>query len=172
MHAGRVAFHRRECEHTVPDGKGEAMKRGLVGSWVVLLAACGLAAALAGCSRTPPEQQLRQQLAAMQAALEQRDAGAFIDGVSDDFVGNGGMDRAALQQAIRLQVLANADIGVTLGPAEVEVRGDRATVRFSAIATGGSGRFMPERAQAWDLTSAWRDEGGEWRLYYAQWQAK
>ena len=71
---------------------------------------------------------------------------------------------------MRAQVLANSSIGLTLGPAEVEIVGDRATVRFSAVVTGGSGRFLPERAQAWEVTSGWRDEGGDWRLYCAQWK--
>ena len=69
-------------------------------------------------------------------------------------------------------MLANARIGVLLGPADVEVKGDRATVRFSAVATGGAGRFVPGRAQAWNVTSSWRDEDGEWRLRYAEWTPK
>ena len=148
------------------------MKRGLGLSRIVVLAAIGLAMASIGCSRTTPEQRLREQLSGMQAALEQRQAGTFMEGVADDFGGNGGMDRAALQQIVRAQVLANASIGVTVGPVEMDVQGDRATVRFSALATGGGGRFMPDRAQAWNVTSGWRDEGGEWRLYYAEWQPK
>ena len=124
---------------------------------------------LGACSRSPPEQRLREQLATMQAALEQGRAGDFMYAVTDDFAGNSGMDRAALQQVVRAQVLANARIGLTLGPAEVEIVGDRATARFSAMATGGSGRFLPEQAQAWEVTSGWREEDGDWRLYYAQW---
>jgi len=137
---------------------------------LVWLAVCVLV--LAGCSRTPPEQRLREQLAAMRSALEERRAGDFMDGVAAEFAGNEGIDRAALQQAVRAQVLANASIGLTLGPAEVEIVGDRATVRFGAVATGGSGRFLPERAQAWEVTSGWREEGGEWKLYYAEWKPR
>ncbi len=138
------------------------------------MVAAGMVAVLAltaGCSREPPEQRLRERISTMQAALEERSASAFMDGVADDFTGPGGMDRAALQQVVRAQVLANASIGVTLGPAEVELQGPRATVRFSALATGGN-RFLPERAQAWEVTSAWRDEDGGWRLYYAEWKPK
>ncbi len=124
---------------------------------------------VAGCSRTPPEQRLREQIASMQQALEQRRPADFMDGVAADFGGNAGVDRAALQQVVRAQMLANARIGVTVGPADVEIRGDRATVKFSAVATGGSGRFMPDSAQAWDVTSGWREEDGQWRLYYAEW---
>ena len=125
-----------------------------------------------GCSRSPPEQRLREQLGRMQAALEQRQPRDFMEGVAADFAGNGGMDRAALQQAVRAQVLVNADIGLTLGPAQVELQGDRATVRFSAVASGGSGRWVPDRVQAWEIVSGWREEDGQWRLYYAEWTPK
>ncbi|MBB6065100.1 nuclear transport factor 2 family protein [Pseudoxanthomonas broegbernensis] len=134
--------------------------------------ATAVALLAAACSRTPPEQRLRERISQMQAALEGRGAAAFMDGVAEDFSGNGGMDRAALQQVVRMQVLANASIGLTLGPADVQLQGDRATVRFSAMSTGGSGRFLPERAGAWEITSGWRDEGGQWRLYYAQWKPR
>lgn len=150
------------------------MRRGIGSPRAVFLAACVLAVTCmsTGCSRTPPEQRLREQMAEMQVALEERRAGAFMDGVAEDFGGNGGMDRAALQQIVRAQVLANASIGLTVGPADVQVQGERATVRFSAMSTGGSGRFLPDRAQAWEVTSGWRDEGGTWRLYYAEWKPK
>lgn len=131
-----------------------------------------LVAMVAACSRTPPEQRLREQLAAMQAALEAREPRTFMEGVADDFSGNGGMDRAALQQVVRAQVLANASIGVTLGPAEVELQGERATVRFSVLSTAGSGRLLPDRAGAWEVTTGWRDEDGQWRLYYADWKRR
>lgn len=146
------------------------MKRGNRRGVGGLVAACMLVSLLVvACGRTPPEQRLREQLSSMQQALEQRRAGDFMDGVAADFGGEQGMDRAALQQAVRAQVLANANIGLTLGPAQVEMHGDRATVTFSAMATGGSGRFLPDSAQAWDVTTAWRDQDGQWRLYYAQW---
>ncbi|HET6397106.1 MAG TPA: hypothetical protein VFF91_09745 [Pseudoxanthomonas sp.] len=136
---------------------------------VGLLAAATL---LAGCGRTPPEQRLRAQLESMQEALEGRRADDFMDGVAADFSGNGGIDRAALQQVVRMQVLANERIGLTLGPAEVRMQGDRATVRFAAMTTGGGGRLLPDRAGAWEVTSGWRDEDGQWRLYYAEWKRR
>ena len=112
-------------------------------------------------------------MAEMQQALEQRQAGPFMAGVAQDFAGNGGMDRAALQQVVRVQVLAHTDIGLTLvGAPEVQVQGGHATVRFTVVATGGSGRVMPDQVRAWDVTSGWRDEDGQWRLNYAEWRSK
>lgn len=147
-------------------GQGQGAGRRRV---VAAVALAALMLVLAACSRMAPEQRLRGQLSAMQAALEERRAGDFMAGVAADFAGNDGIDHAALQQVVRAQVLANARIGLTLGPAQVEMAGDRATVRFSAMATGGSGRFLPEHAQAWEVATGWRDEGGHWRLYYAEW---
>lgn len=150
--------------------KAKQMRGYRISRTALLAGGLTMAWLLSGCLRTPPEQRLREQMASMQQALEQRQSAAFMEGVAEDFGGNGGMDRAALQQVVRAQVLVNADIGLTLGPAEVQLQGDRATVRFSAVATGGSGRFVPDHAQAWDVTSGWRDEDGHWRLYYAEWK--
>jgi len=141
------------------------------GAWATLLLAALLVLG-ASCSRTPPEQRLREQVSAMQAALEARDARAFMDGVGEEFVGNGGMDRAALQQVIRTQVLADMRIGITLTPTEVALHGDRATVRFTAMTTGGSGRFVPDRGQVYEVTSGWQDVDGQWRLYSAEWKPR
>jgi hypothetical protein len=79
------------------------------------------------------------------------------------------MDRKQLQQMLTLIALRNADIGVTIGPVEVEVIGERATAKFTLGASGGSGRFLPDRAQVYDVTTGWRLEGGEWMLISAEW---
>lgn len=126
---------------------------------------------LAGCAQAPAEERLRERIAGMQAAIEARDVSAFMDGVADDFIGtgHGDIDRAALQQLVRLQVMRNAAIGATLGPVEVQLQGERAIVEFKAVLTGGSGGMLPERAQGYAIRSGWRDEHGEWRVYSAEW---
>ncbi len=137
-----------------------------------LVLAALLLALLAGCARSDPETRLRADFQLLQSALDERRAGAFMDGISADFAGNQGLDRAALHNMLRLQMLGRASSSVTTGPLEVSLQGDTATVRFTAIATGGSGRFMPDSGNVYDVTTGWRDEGGNWRVYYAQWQPK
>ena len=80
------------------------------------------------------------------------------------------MDRVALHNLLRMQFLANASVGVTTGPVTIELHDDKATVRFSVVLTGGNGRVMPDRAQSYTVTSGWRLEGDQWRVYYAQWE--
>jgi ketosteroid isomerase-like protein len=124
---------------------------------------------LGGCSRVDPEARLRAEIASMQQAVQSRQPGEVMDRVTADFSGNGGMDREALHNLLRVQFLANADVGATIGPLEVALQGDHATVRFSALLTGGSGRWLPDQAGAYQVTTGWRLDGGSWKLYTAQW---
>lgn len=129
--------------------------------------------AIACCHRTPDEQRIRDAVVAMQAALEARDPRSFIDHVSADFIGNDGqVDRDGLHNLLRAQVLRNESIGVTLGPIDVELQGDRATVHATATFTGGSGGWLPERGSIYSITSGWKREGPDWKCYNANWQQK
>ena len=128
-------------------------------------------APLSACRRDTPEAALRAQLEDMQAAATERRVGDFMDGVASDFTGNTGMDRAALHNLMRIQLLRKSDIGVTTGPVQVEIKGDTAVVRVNAVLTGGSGDLLPDSAQVYAITSGWRLKAGQWRVYYAQWQS-
>jgi hypothetical protein len=127
---------------------------------------------LGGCSREPAEVRLRDTIDRMQAAAIERRPADFIQHVADDFVGSGGMDRAALHNLVRVQLLRNASIGATLGPLETKLQEGRAEVRFTLVLTGGSGGLLPERAQGYAVTSGWREVDGEWQLFLAEWQPK
>ncbi len=126
-------------------------------------------ALLAGCSRSDPEAALRARVSALQEAVQSRQTGKVMDEVANDFAGNAGMDRTDLHNLLRAQFLARSDVGATVGPLEVVIQGDHATVRFTALLTGGNGRWMPEQAGGYQVTTGWRMEGGDWKLYTAQW---
>lgn len=134
-------------------------------------AAMLLMAGLAGCGREAPEAQLRQRFDAMQQAVEDKRVGDFMEGIGTDFTGPEGMDRAALHNLVRARTFANARVGATTGPLEVRVEGDNATVSFHVLLTGSSGRLLPEEARTYNVTTAWRREEGDWRIYHAQWDA-
>lgn len=108
----------------------------------------------------------------MQEAVSQRDTRSFMQGVSDDFAGNRAIDRAALQQMLRARMLANSGIRVVAGPLDVQVDGGNARVKLQVVLSGGNGRFALDRASAWEIDSAWREEDGRWRVYYAWWEQK
>ncbi len=125
---------------------------------------------VAGCRRAPPEQRLRERISQMQEALETRRPADFIVGVAEDFSGEGGLDRDGLRNFLRVQMLRHQAIGVNIGPIEVELHGDRATVKFVAVATGGSGGLIPESARPWSVRSGWRDGPDGWQVIQADWR--
>lgn len=125
---------------------------------------------VSGCSRSPPEQRLRERIADMQQALEARKPADFVAGIAEDFGSENGMDRDGIRNLLRVQMLRNAAIGATLGPLDVSLHGDRATVKFSAVLTGGRGGLLPDSARPWGVTSAWRDGADGWQLIHASWE--
>lgn len=126
---------------------------------------------LAACSRSSDEQQLRDAMATMQQAIEDRKPSDFMDYVADDFSApDASMDRRKIHDFLRLQVLRNQRIGVTSATREIRIDGNRATVTTTATFTGSGGGWMPERGSIYTLTSGWRKDGGEWKLIQATWQ--
>lgn len=129
---------------------------------------CGLLA-VAGCSRPPPEEALRETMAELQRAIQARDAGAIRRHLAEDFVGPGGMDRDDARRTAALYLMGHQSIGVVIGPLDLELQDAHASVRFSAAFTGGSGRLLPDSASVYQVETGWRLEDGEWRMTSARW---
>jgi len=132
-----------------------------------LLGCCMLCA----CSREPPEQALRNTIAGMQASAEAQDADALFAPVADDFAGSEGMDRKAFRRYVTLVGFRNRKVGVRLGPLDVKLFDQRASVSFTAALSGGAG-WLPEQVQVYDVETGWRLDGNEWQLISARWKPK
>ena len=125
---------------------------------------------VAGCGKDDPEQAVRLQVEAMQAAIDARDAGDVEDLLARDFVGNDGMDRRAIRQLAAGVFLRHREVAAKVGPVSVELRGESdAIARFSVLATGGSGGFLPQSGQVYQVETGWRLVDGEWKLLSANW---
>jgi hypothetical protein len=135
--------------------------------WLLLL----LAAVLAACARTPPEEKLRVTVAGLQAAIEKHDGSAVNEVLADDFIGPEGLNRDGARRMAQAMFLRYRDVGVTLGPLDVEVRQEHATVRFTAALTGGAG-VLPDSGQVYDVETGWRMEDDDWRLVNASWKSR
>lgn len=134
-----------------------------------LMIALLFAVTVLACARPDPEVRLRKSLDAMQSAIEARDVGAIDDLLANDFIGPEAMDRDAARRLAQLSFLRYRDVGVRLGPPDISITGDRATVDFTAALTGGSGAVLPDSADIRQVRTAWREEGGEWTLISAEW---
>jgi hypothetical protein len=137
---------------------------------VSLLFAMLALTALTGCRRAPDESRIRNAIVAAAAAAQSAVAKDVVAPLSDDFEGNRGeLDRRTLANLVRIISLRGERIGVTMGPIAIERRGERMVATFSVTLTSGS-RLLPDRMGLYQVESAWRKEGDEWRCYSASWK--
>jgi ketosteroid isomerase-like protein len=138
-----------------------------------ILQSAVLALMLVACSRTPPEESLRRTIGQMQAAIEKRDAVTLADGLAEDFIGPDGMDRKGAQRLAQLVFFRNQEVGVTLGPLDIQLQEGGATVACTAALTGGgNASLLPSSGQVYDVTMQWRQDGDDWELVNAEWSPK
>jgi hypothetical protein len=133
-----------------------------------------LAAVLAACAGSTPEQRLRETVGSLQHAVEAREARSVGALLADDFVGPRGLDRDGAIGMARVAFLRHRRVGVAIvGPLDVRMLPPgHATVRFSAALTGGSGGLLPDSARLYDVETGWRLEGGDWHLASATWEPR
>lgn len=135
---------------------------------VLVLSALCVAAA---CHRAPDAQQVVDAIDRAAAAVRANDVAGVLAITSDDFIGNqGAMDRDGLRRFLVLRMLRHDRTGVVLGPVTTEHNGDRIVAKFSLILSGGKpGDLLPADTTLYDMTTAWRHDGGHWRCYNATW---
>ena len=144
-------------------------------AWSKAAAAVLVVVALfAACRRAGPEQQLRQDIAQVQAGVQARDLSSLRSALADDFVGPEGMDRNAAVRLAQVMYLQNQRINAVFGPLQVTLlpsvaNPDHATVEFSAALTGGSGGALPDTARLYQVRTGWRLQDGDWRMTSADW---
>ena len=131
-------------------------------------------ATFAACRRTEPEQQLREDVAQLQAGVQARDLSSIRKSLADDFAGPDGMDRNAAVRFAQLMYLQNQRISTVFGPLQVTLspsaaNPDHATVTFSAALTGGSRGALPDTARLYQVRTGWRLQDGDWRVTSADW---
>jgi hypothetical protein len=136
---------------------------------VLWMTACILL--LAGCARPPPEERLRETVGGLQAAIEERNVSALDEVLARDFIGPGGLDHSGARRMAQAMFLRYRDVGVSVGPLDVEVQEQHATVSFTAALTGGAG-MLPDSGQVYDVETGWRLQDGEWQLVNANWKPR
>lgn len=136
-----------------------------------LAATFAVMALLAGCQRTPAEQQVRDAIGHAVAAARANEPRGVLAVVADDFTGNAGeLDRTTLRQFLAARALRQDRTGVLVGPITFERRGERLVATFNLVLTGGrAGDLLPADSAIYRMTTAWRREHGKWVCYNAAW---
>jgi hypothetical protein len=126
---------------------------------------------LAGCApEGTVEEQIEANIAAMEAAGEAGERGAFMDHVADGFEAQEGrMTRDDFRRFLFLQFNQQRRIRAQLFPITVEAQGPNlAEASFNVLVTGGAG-LIPDEGQLFSVQTAWVLEGGDWLLWRADW---
>lgn len=127
---------------------------------------------VASCGRPgDDETRLRERLASMEAALEEGRVGDFMDAVAEDFTSaRGELDQRTLGMLIRRERLARQSISIQRSNLALEMHeAGRASLRFHALAAGGSG-WLPSEGRLWAIDTGWRLDEDEWMLVSADWR--
>ena len=128
----------------------------------------------AACRRTAPEQQLRQDVAKLQAGIQVREIGPIRVALADDFIGPEGMDRSAAIRLAQVMYLQNQRISAVFGPLQLTLlpsvaNPNHATVAFSVALSGGSAGALPDSARLYQVRTGWRLKDGDWQMTSADW---
>ena len=133
-----------------------------------------LAFALGGC-RSQPDPALAL-VDALRTSAEDRDAQTIADRLSDDFKGNGSVDKAEATATLRRYFAAYESVRLTVYDVTVTRRtetevdlGFRAEFNGAARRIGGLDGFLPPSAvERFDLRLARR--GSDWKVIAAEWR--
>ncbi len=126
---------------------------------------------LTACARPAAEEQIRTQLQGMSDAVADGNARSFMTPIAEDFAADTWqLDRRGARLLLHRELQAHQRIRVRLFDIEVDLTSDdRATARFQAVLTGGSG-LVPEQGSWYRVQTGWRRSGSDWELINASWQ--
>jgi hypothetical protein len=123
-----------------------------------------------GCGRAEPEEELRSTIATMAQAIEQHRVSDALEPLAEDFTrDSGAFGKQEARRVLAGAMLRNEKIQLSATVTEVRVEGGRAFAKVRVIATGGAG-LLPERGQTWEFDTVWRLEGGQWKVFNAEWR--
>ena len=145
--------------------KSHSSRRRRLGLALLLvgLVACG------GGDPETPEGRVRALLAQLEVAAEEGDVGAFKEQISERYADDYGNDKQSLAAYITFNVMRSQRRHVVLRVREILIRdGKLAQVTLHAGLAGSGGDLT--RADVYEIDLDLEDEGGDWRLVWAQWK--
>jgi hypothetical protein len=170
---GRDEAEEQRQDHGIE--RGRARRRGTLAHALgpSCLPRSGLRLALGGC-RDQPDPVLGL-VESLRAAAEDRDAQAIADRLSDDFKGNGSVDKAEAAATLRRYFAAYESVRLAVYDVSVTRRTDtqadvgfRAEFNGAARRIGGLDGFLPRRRSS--ASTAPGPPRSDWKVVAADWR--
>lgn len=127
---------------------------------------------LGACGKTPDEEQIAQNIAAMKEAVERKEFTDIADYLHDSFVANDRMNAGDVKQLLHMYGMQHSRIGATIISSKTTmdlVYTDRAESILSVVVTGSSGR-LPSDGSVRTVTLEWVKQSGDWLVRKANWE--
>ena len=127
---------------------------------------------LNACTPTAPEQAIRDAIARIEAGIENKDAGDVIAELTENFDGNGYIDRKGVHRLLIGQFLRHQNIAVLLSNVDIEIsEPDQQRARMTAtVVTTGAVGLIPDDGRLWRLEGQWEVIDGDWLLTRMNWE--
>ncbi len=128
--------------------------------------------ALCGCRQEGPLERVQENAAALQEALQKKDAGTVMDLLHADFLAQNQYRRDWAQRSMALYFLRHKKIGVSILNQESRLDSsysDRAYSSAQVLLTGAD-NLLPDSARPYDLKLEWWLVDGDWQLARLEWE--
>jgi hypothetical protein len=139
-----------------------------IGGLVALLA-------VAGCSVSTPEDEVRAVMEQVVDAAESQDVAALMEHVSDGYADGGGRDKAGLRGLVAFYLRQHGAVHVLYREQEVALSSPDAARARAAVALAGqpigSGIDLTKmQADLYRVRMELSRTGGDWRITSAEWE--
>lgn len=123
-------------------------------------------------SKTGPEEAIRANINAIAQAVEDKDTGEVLDYVTEQFLGNGRMDKQDLKGLILAYYLRHKKVNVVVTRMDIEVNEyDPYSAKMQgAVLLTGTDRLLPENGRMVNVSGEWQKRGDDWLLARLDWQ--
>ena len=125
---------------------------------------------LKGCSESPKEQIIRENLEKLEAAIEDKEPIKALGFIHPNFTSDKGADREWIKRTMALYSLRHDQINIIISNVLISAKDPHTMLaEFHALTTGGKG-LLPEQGGLYQVHTQWRKEDGDWKLVYAKWK--
>jgi len=127
---------------------------------------------LVSCAKTSDEEQIKETISAISAAVESKQFSALQAHLHESFRANDQMNARQVKQLLAMYGLQHKRLGVTITSSKTTldpVYPDRATTMMSVVVTGSSGR-LPSDGSVRTVEIEWIKDSGDWLVRTAKWQ--
>lgn len=128
--------------------------------------------ALSCTMETGPEDAIRANIDAIQQAVEDKDTGEVLDFVTEQFLGNGRIDKRGLRGLMLAYYLRHKKINVVVTRMDIEVNPyDPYSAKMQGtVVLTGTDHLLPENGRLVNVSGEWQKYGDDWQLARLDWE--